>query len=188
MTWQLVRLADAVPTPWRNGGGVTRELLAWPAGAGWRWRVSVAEVAAGGPFSRFDGVQRWFAVLQGHGVRLQVGTARHELTRASEPFCFDGAATVDCELIDGATQDLNLMLRQGLASGRMTGIAGGRGLVVAAPSMVAIYSIAAPTTLRHEGASLLVPAHTLAWQWLPAGAQLQVESPRALLMEVAPCN
>ena len=29
-------LADVAPQPWRNGGGVTRELLAWPAAGDWR--------------------------------------------------------------------------------------------------------------------------------------------------------
>ena len=77
MTWQLIRLSDAVASPWRNGGGVTRELAAWPAGsADWTWRISVAEVATSGPFSRFDGVQRWFAVLGGNGVSLQMARRR----------------------------------------------------------------------------------------------------------------
>ena len=30
MSWNLVRLADLAPQPWKNGGGTTRELLAWP--------------------------------------------------------------------------------------------------------------------------------------------------------------
>jgi len=187
MNWQQARLADAPPTPWRNGGGVTRELAAWPATADWHWRISVAEVAAGGPFSRFDGVQRWFAVLQGRGVRLQVGPARHELTPGSAPLCFDGADPVDCELIAGATQDLNLMLRHGRARGRMTAVAGSRALLLATPTTLAVYCGAAPATLRHAGAAWVVPAHTLAWQLLPAGAALEVESPGALLMEIEAC-
>ncbi|MDO8252256.1 MAG: HutD family protein, partial [Rhodoferax sp.] len=79
MNWRLVQLADAVPRPWRNGGGVTRELLAWPQADDWIWRMSVAEVAHSGPFSRFEGVQRWFAVLGGAGVRLSVGGETHAL-------------------------------------------------------------------------------------------------------------
>ena len=60
--------------PWKNGGGTTRELLSWPPGvADWHWRISVAQVETEGPFSRFDGVQRWFAVLDGEGVELALG-------------------------------------------------------------------------------------------------------------------
>ena len=65
MNWQLIRLDEVPASPWRNGGGVTRELLAWPEAADWCCRLSVAEVTQDGPFSRFDGVQRWFAVLGG---------------------------------------------------------------------------------------------------------------------------
>lgn len=72
MSWQIVHLDDVAPRPWRNGGGVTRELVAWPHAQHWIWRMSVAEVAHSGPFSRFEGVQRWFAVLAGAGVRLQM--------------------------------------------------------------------------------------------------------------------
>ena len=187
MTWQLRRLDQAPPTPWRNGGGVTRELVAWPAPTDWHWRISVAEVAAGGPFSRFDGVQRWFAVLQGQGVRLTVATTRHELTRGSAPICFDGTDPVDCELIAGATHDLNLMLRHGRARGRMSAVEGQRALVLAAASTIAVYANDEPATLRHAGATRLIPAHTLAWQVLPAGAALEVESPCAFLMEIEAC-
>jgi environmental stress-induced protein Ves len=87
------------PQPWKNGGGTTRELLAWPAAADWRVRLSVAEVAADGPFSRFEGVQRWFAVLRGAGVRLVVDGVAHTLTAASEPLAFDGAADTQCTLL-----------------------------------------------------------------------------------------
>ena len=33
-------------------------------------RISVADIEAHGPFSNFEGVDRWFGVLQGEGVRL----------------------------------------------------------------------------------------------------------------------
>ena len=74
MTLHVVR-ADAVePQRWQNGGGLTRELLAWPdrggPGGDWALRISVADIGADGPFSAFAGVERWFAVLEGAGVRL----------------------------------------------------------------------------------------------------------------------
>ena len=75
MSWHTVALADVAPSAWKNGGGTTRELLAWPSPADWVFRLSVAEVQADGPFSSFAGVQRWFAVLSGAGVRLRLGAA-----------------------------------------------------------------------------------------------------------------
>ena len=77
-----VRLADCPPQPWRNGGGVTRELLAWPQAADWRLRVSVADIERDGPFSPFPGVDRWFAVIEGDGVELRCRTGA---SRAAAP-------------------------------------------------------------------------------------------------------
>ncbi len=113
--------------PWRNGGGVTRELLAWPGGrVDWQLRISVADIDADGPFSRFPGVERWFAVLEGAGVELTIAGAVHRLVRGDAPLHFDGAAPAHARLIDGPTRDLNLMLRN--AGGTMQCVADGAAL------------------------------------------------------------
>lgn len=105
-------LADQIPpSPWRNGGGQTRELQAWPPGVDWQRRISLADIDRDGPFSPFAGVQRHFAVLEGAGVRLGLNGQTIELGPHSEPLAFDGAAAPDCHLINGPTRDLNLMLR-----------------------------------------------------------------------------
>jgi environmental stress-induced protein Ves len=111
MNPRTIRLDDVPPQRWRNGGGFTRELLAWPRADAWRVRVSVADVAADGPFSTFPGVERWFAVVDGHGVALTVGADLHRLTQDSAPLHFSGEAPATCRLLDGPTRDLNLMLR-----------------------------------------------------------------------------
>ena len=79
MGWHIIHLTDVAATPWRNGGGVTRELAVWPAQGEWAWRMSVAEVDRSGPFSRFEGIERWLAVLQGNGVQLDVGVGPRAL-------------------------------------------------------------------------------------------------------------
>ena len=118
--------ADALPAqPWRNGGGATRTLFAWPAaaaGAGgaasedWRLRLSLADITADGPFSAFPGITRWFVVVQGPGVALSAPGLDALLTPGSPPLVFDGALAPMARLHGGATRDLNLMLR-GLAGG-----------------------------------------------------------------------
>ncbi|MCW5635327.1 MAG: HutD family protein [Rubrivivax sp.] len=132
---QLVHLADITAQPWRNGGGLTRELLRWPpasaAGApdmadapglpgtaaavhdAWLVRVSVAEITRDGPFSAFPGVERWFAVLQGAGVRLALPEGERLLRPGDAPLHFGGETAPGCTLVDGPTQDLNLMVRGG---------------------------------------------------------------------------
>ncbi len=77
MSWHTIHLADVAATRWRNGGGMTRELATWPAEGDWQWRMSVAEVGADWPFSRFEGVTRWFAVLQGAGLTVTIATPEY---------------------------------------------------------------------------------------------------------------
>ena len=88
---RLLPAADRVPVPWKNGGGVTREVAAFPDGAGFDdflWRISMAEVRADGPFSVFPGVDRVLAVLEGR-LRLAVeGLAPIEVGPDSPPAIF----------------------------------------------------------------------------------------------------
>jgi len=124
MMSRVVRCIDVPSQRWRNGGGTTRELLAWPPGSYWQVRISVAEIESDGPFSAFPGVERWFTVLQGAGVELSIDGAMQRLQRGDAPLQFAGAATVGCRLLDGPTRDLNLMLRR--ASGRLQAAADGQ--------------------------------------------------------------
>lgn len=52
--------------PWKNGGGVTTEIIVHPAKApmaDFDWRISMANVAQDGPFSIFPGVDRTLCIL-----------------------------------------------------------------------------------------------------------------------------
>ena len=40
----FVALKSAVETPWRNGGGVTRDLLSWPLGGALAGEIGRAHV------------------------------------------------------------------------------------------------------------------------------------------------
>jgi hypothetical protein len=184
MSWQRIELADVSASRWRNGGGETRELLAWPSADDWIWRMSVAEVAASGPFSRFEGVQRWFAVLQGAGVRLQVDESEHTLTSSSAPFCFDGASATHCQLLSGATQDFNLMIRQQQTTAQMSRVSADLRFLTSRSSFIAVYSIDGETRVRCQQESVPVPARSLIWQSLPAGVELEISTSNALWMEI----
>jgi len=188
MTWSLIRLSEAPASPWRNGGGVTHELAVAPAREGWAWRISVADVSADGPFSTFAGVQRWFAVVHGTGVRLAVDGQVHEVVAASAPLEFDGASQVKSWLLSGPTQDLNLMVQRALATGRMTRVAGTHRVRSAADGVLAVYALAAGASLRASSlaAPFDAPPHSLAWATLVAGTEVEVTSLGALCMEVTP--
>lgn len=122
----LRRFDDLVPAPWRNGGGVTREVLrvASPLpGEDFAARVSVADVDADGDFSRFDGVDRIIMLLRGPVMRLFVDGQRTDLAQG-RPFTFRGDARTRCE-IDVPTRDLNVMTRRGRATATVTVVDGG---------------------------------------------------------------
>lgn len=106
-----VALASITPQPWRNGGGSTRELYAWPARGDWRARISVADVARDGPFSAYPGVTRWFAVIDGAGVDLEFASGNMRVLHGAPPLRFAGEEAPACRLVGGPTRDLNLMLR-----------------------------------------------------------------------------
>ncbi|MCY7307313.1 MAG: HutD family protein [Rhodoferax sp.] len=159
MKHQIVIAADVAPQPWRNGGGQTRELLAWPDANDWQLRISRADIEADGPFSAFPGVQRWFAVLRGVGVALRFADGERLLRQSDAPLQFDGAAAPGCRLLDGATQDLNLMARGG--TGCMQQV------LAHQPwqdrfALRALYT-AVPGRWNTARASADLPAHTLLW-------------------------
>ena len=72
--------------PWKNGGGSTTEIAISPPDAGFDdfdWRISVATIAADGPFSAFAGIDRVITLLAGAGVLLQ-GMTRERLLDMAE--------------------------------------------------------------------------------------------------------
>ncbi|WP_042367118.1 HutD/Ves family protein [Streptacidiphilus neutrinimicus] len=116
-TLQVLRAADRVASPWKNGGGVTREVASSPSGAGeFDWRVSLADVASGGPFSFFEGVDRIITVVRGEGMALTVDGVETVVSERFSPFAFSGDARTDCRLLGGPLVDFNVMTRRGAVS------------------------------------------------------------------------
>ncbi len=161
-TLQCVHLAQVPPQPWRNGGGCTQELLAWPTATDWQCRISVATIDQNGPFSAFPGVERWFTVLSGEGVVLRFGQRRTMLTAGSEPLRFEGATGPGCNLLDGPTQDLNLMLRSDAGRGAMRAAQASEHWNSDAP-LRAVFALHACTLQVDQQPPLPLPAGTLAW-------------------------
>jgi environmental stress-induced protein Ves len=159
MTIRFVHAGDVAPQPWKNGGGTTRELLAWPSPDDWTLRVSVADIRADGPFSAYPGVQRWFVVLDGAGVELAFADGTRTLTPASDPLQFEGTAAPHCRLIDGPTRDLNLMHRGGRAAMRKSTRSDGSTRC----AQCGLFSAAAGTWTCGDGRRVELPARTLLW-------------------------
>jgi environmental stress-induced protein Ves len=96
--------------PWANGAGVTHEIARW-GGDAFDARISVAELVARCPFSRFAGYDRWLAA--GGDVTLVLPDGPHAL-RHGEALAFAGELDVVGDLA-GPTWDLNVMVRRGVA-------------------------------------------------------------------------
>ena len=108
----VLREADYTAVPWKNGGGLTREILKVPADAAeFDWRLSLATIERPGPFSSFEGYDRTLVLVRGAGVELDFGAHGRAVLRApGQLAAFDGAWATGCTLIDGPSSDLNLII------------------------------------------------------------------------------
>lgn len=126
MSLRIQRFDEHLKMPWKNGLGITREVIFRPASdgsGGFDWRISLATVGVSGPFSVFAGIDRTIAVLQGDGMQLTVDGRRElPLLVASPPFAFSGDAEVQADCLGSETLDLNVMSRRGRFVHRMTKI------------------------------------------------------------------
>lgn len=162
---RIVHWQDAPAQPWRNGGGLTRELLAWPDAQAWQCRLSVADITRAGPFSAFPGVTRWFAVLEGEGVVLRGSAGARTVRRGDPAVCFDGAEAPDCDLIAGPTRDLNLMLRG--AAGRLHPVGDAQPWALGEPppggTLAGLFALVDGRVDPGQGDPVVVPAMSLCW-------------------------
>lgn len=112
---RIVRIAarEQLLQPWRNGLGMTREIARFPLTGDWDWRMSIARIDADSAFSSFPGVDRWLLLLRGNGLRLRFADGETlELAPPHGDAAFAGERGVAGELIDGPTDDFNLMWRR----------------------------------------------------------------------------
>lgn len=114
---RILRAADHKSMPWKNGGGVTTEIVVHPEGSAldaFDWRVSMAQVASDGPFSAFPGIDRTLAVLEGAGISLTIGGEEPVLLgKESAPLTFPADQPTHGALATGPILDLNVMVRRG---------------------------------------------------------------------------
>ncbi|KIC18345.1 HutD/Ves family protein [Leisingera sp. ANG-DT] len=98
----------AQPVPWKNGGGITRELAVHEEDGQIVWRLSLAEIERSGPFSAFSGYARIHCIVEGAGHTLSDGHIRLE-ARPLKPVSFDGGLALDCRLRDGVCKAFNVI-------------------------------------------------------------------------------
>jgi len=110
----LIPFAGLAPVPWKNGGGSTIEIAIDPPDAGFEdfdWRVSLATIEKDGAFSLFPGVDRTLALVDGHGMTLEIDGEPTMVTDLEPVVAFDGASQVTAKLSRGPSTDFNVMTR-----------------------------------------------------------------------------
>ncbi|MGK6308868.1 HutD/Ves family protein [Variovorax sp. DT-64] len=179
-------------TPWKNGGGTTQEIACWPPGAGlsdFGWRVSIATIAARGPFSVFAGIDRSIMLLEGEGVRLRSRDGRidHRLDMPHRPYAFAGDAEIDCTLQGGASSDFNVMTRRGQWQAEVR-VLGGAAVVEAAPHGVLLalrgdWRLGGEEQICREGEGLCWTDASRGWQAVP-----ETPDARMAVVRILPAN
>ncbi|WP_250517219.1 HutD family protein [Caballeronia sp. INDeC2] len=154
------RLADIAPTRWKNGKGVTRELLSVPARDNpddFVLRVSVADVDADGAFSIYPGIDRILAILRGAGMDLldiPANTVWRTLAGRSSSVAFAGERPLACRLLDGPVLDFNVMVRRDAGAAELRIV--GRARVVPAPTCRLLFVAQGSARIAFEDGNAIV--------------------------------
>ncbi|RST04934.1 HutD family protein [Streptomyces sp. WAC07149] len=151
---RILRAADRTAAPWKNGGGVTREIAARPEGAGtadFAWRVSLAEVEADGPFSSFPGVDRILTLAEGAGMDLTVGGARRLVDERYAPQHFPGDRPTDCRLLGGPVVNFNVMYHRDRVRARTAVVRGELALTALPDETLVVVALEGPAALHRPG-------------------------------------
>lgn len=118
MRIRVIPRAEQPVMPWANGGGSTRQVAIDPPDGslqrGFRWRVSCAQVASDGPFSRLPGVDRSLWLVRGRGMRLRFAAREVVLMEPMERVDFCGEDEVAAQLLGGPCEDCNVMATRGV--------------------------------------------------------------------------
>ncbi len=149
--------------PWRNGAGVTHELVRWPEREPFEIRISVADITAPAPFSAFAGYRRWLYLLEGGPVTLAHDGAETVLAEPADGLAFAGDARVAATAVARPSRDLNFMVREALPA-RVQILYGGAHEELAGAA-VAVFAIAGEVALAAgagEGRRVL-GRHSCAW-------------------------
>lgn len=120
-TVRFIPAAELHPRPWKNGGGVTRQLAIYPEHAtqdNFIWRVSAAELTQPGPFSIWPDIDRILILTGGESMLLtRTETGQQQRLTRGERLYFAGETPLEAALPDGPARDFNLMLRRKQAHG-----------------------------------------------------------------------
>ncbi|MBB4039418.1 hypothetical protein GGR34_001060 [Microvirga flocculans] len=189
MQARVIRNADLVRVPWKNGGGTTAEIAAFPEGSGFDtfgWRISMADVASDGPFSLFPGIDRTLIVIEGEGIELDVEGIAYPLDRTSPKLSFSGDDITTGRLLSGPIRDLNVMTRRGQFRHRTRFVESGVALLAEETSTAFLVALDGPFDVTLGAAIHSLQALDTLKLEAPQDLILLSGTGRAILVEIAP--
>ena len=147
---RLLPAADRVRSRWLNGAGSVVE-VARDGGEAFLWRISIATVEGSSEFSAYPGVDRMLMPLSAGGIGLEVDGAGIHLPEGAV-LAFAGEQSVRCLASTATTDDLNLMVRRGAATGSLARVVLDGALSVGGRGVVAV--VVLEGAVFHEGGAL----------------------------------
>ncbi|MBK8440503.1 MAG: HutD family protein [Rhodobacter sp.] len=143
--------ADYTRQPWKNGKGVTVEMLRIDRGGQLLARLSRATVVEDGPFSVFPGIMRNLTVLTGKGFRL-IGPGLDLRCDPLLPVAFPGDTAVAAIGTNGEpSDDFNVMTAAHLRVPEVTLVTHG---TLPAGGLLALYALAPARVNGHAMVAL----------------------------------
>lgn len=185
MSLQRFNVEDLPAMPWKNGGGVTREIVCHPPGAdmdSFDWRVSIAHIASDGPFSSFSGIDRVITLLSGGGVHLlsDGGQVDHCLDTPWVPFAFAGEAAIQARLLANDCHDFNVMTRRAVCGASLHVLRSACDWPTASQGL--LMAVQGSWKLEGPDSQLLLPQQGLWWSGAAIAWRLVPQSPDAALL------
>jgi environmental stress-induced protein Ves len=108
----LIPATSFKEVPWKNGRGITHDVLVEPAGAGYDaslLRVSIAPITAEGPFSTLPGIERTITLLEPNPLVLLFEDGQEITLEPFTPVTFDSVLAPMSRLPAGPTRVINVM-------------------------------------------------------------------------------
>jgi environmental stress-induced protein Ves len=165
--FQVLRPADYKLTPWKNGAGVTQDVLLLPPGAtqeDFDIRLSLAPIVEEGPFSSFPGIDRHITLVSDGQLSLLFGGEERRLERL-KPLYFDSVQAPVSHLGAGPVRVLNVMTRRGRWNAQVMAITGASDPLLSPPESghVVLYAVTGKwqvsdrtgTVIVEQGATLI---------------------------------
>ena len=114
----IIRARDLRPVPWRNGQGITRDVVTHAAADGaLLWQVSIAELTRDADFSHFPGCDRVFTPVSGGPVELSFRYEPFQPCPLLRPVPFAGEWATRCRIAGQPARAFNVIADRGAYRG-----------------------------------------------------------------------